>query len=182
MATKDKPKLLTHSGHGSVTVLQSDTSVGQRTSAAIARAKIRRITGAQCLGRLRMIAMHHCPQCGIQAREDESLERHVVRCPNGGMRHLLHSGLVVVISSFLRDAGVPYASIVMEARGLRATDRSRPVDVVALNLFADGRHLGIDAVVTTVYKNTVLLQVATIPGNAAKQVEDRKSHADMASS
>jgi hypothetical protein len=40
----------------------------------------------------------------------------------------------------------------------------------------------IDAVVTTVYKNTVLQQVANIPGYAAKQAEDKKFLADMTSS
>jgi len=121
-----------------------------------------------------LTSLKHCPQCGIQAEEDESLEHHVVRCPNGVMRHLLHSGLVGVIKSCLRDAGVLDASIFLEARGLRAADRSRPGDVVALDFFADGRHLVIDAVVTTVYRNTVLQQVATIPGYATKQSEDAK--------
>jgi len=106
----------------------------------------------------------------------------VVRCPNGGMRHILHSNLVGVIKSCLRDAGVPNASIVMEARGLRAVDRSRPGGVVAIDFFADGRHLIIDAAVTTVYNITVLQQVATILGYAAKQAEDRKFIADMTSS
>jgi hypothetical protein len=65
--------------------------------------------------------------------------------------------MVGVIKSCLRDAGVPDASIVLEVRRLRAADRSRPPsDVVALDFFADGRQLGIDAVVTTVYKHTVL--------------------------
>ncbi len=80
----------------------------------------------------------------------------MVRCPNGGMRHLLHFGLVGVIESFLRDAGVLDASIVLDARGLRAANRSRQGDVVAMDFFADGRHMAIDAVVAMVYKNTVL--------------------------
>ena len=84
------------------------------------------------------------------------------------MRHLLRSGLVGVIRSCLRDAGVLDAAIVLESRGLRAADRSGPGDVVALVFFADGRHLVIDAVITIVYKNTVLLKVAIVPGYAAK--------------
>ena len=84
------------------------------------------------------------------------------------MRHLFHSGLVGVIRTILRDAGVLDASVVLEARGLREADRSRPCDVVALDFFADGRHLVIDAVLTTVYRNTGLQKVATIPGFAAK--------------
>jgi len=41
---KDNPKLLTHSRHESVTVLQSDTPLGHRTLAATARTTIGRIT------------------------------------------------------------------------------------------------------------------------------------------
>jgi hypothetical protein len=76
--------------------------------------------------------------------------------------------------TILRDAGVPDASVVLEARGLRATNRSRPGDVVALDFFADGRHLFIDAVLTTVYMNTFMEKVVTVLGFEAKQVEDRK--------
>ena len=179
---RDQPKLLTHAGHGSVTILQSDTPLGQRASAEVARTTIRRISGAQPLGRHRLTALQHCPQCGVQAGAEESLERHVVRCPNGGMRHLFHAGLVGVIKSILREAGVPDAAIVTEARGLRAADSSRPGDVVALDFFADGRHLVIDAVMTIVYRNATLEKVATVPGFAAKQAEDRKFRADKTSS
>jgi hypothetical protein len=98
------------------------------------------------------------------------------------MRHLFHAGLVGVIKSILREAGVPDAAIVTEARGLRAADNSRPGDVVALDFFADGRHLVIDAVMTTVYRNTALEKVATVPGFAARQAEDRKFKADQTSS
>jgi hypothetical protein len=42
---RDQPKLLTHAGHGSVTLLQSYTPLGQRASAEIARTTIRRIIG-----------------------------------------------------------------------------------------------------------------------------------------
>ncbi len=66
------------------------------------------------------------------------MERHVGRCPNGGMPHLFHAGMVGIIKAILKEAGVPDASIVLEARGLRATDRSRPGDIVALDFFADG--------------------------------------------
>ena len=62
--------------------------------------------------------------------------------------------------------------MVLEAKGLRATDRSMPGDIVALDFFANGRHFVIDALMTTVYRNTVLEKVATIPGYAAKQAED----------
>ena len=58
---RDQPKLLTHAGHGSVTCLQSDRPLGQQASAEIARMTIRRITGAQSLGRHRLTALRHCP-------------------------------------------------------------------------------------------------------------------------
>ena len=91
-----------------------------------------------------------------------------MRCPNGGIRHLFHEGLVGVIKAILKEAGVPDASVVLEAKGLRTTDMSRPGDIVALDFFTGGRHLMIDAVMTTVYRNTVMEKVATIPGYAAK--------------
>ena len=94
---------------------------------------------------------------------------------------MFHAGLVGVIKSILKDAGVRDASVVLEARGLRAADSSRPGDIVAMDFFADGRHMVIDAVMTTVYMNTVLEKVATIPGYAAKRAEDRKFHADKTS-
>ena len=87
---------------------------------------------------------------------EESLERHVIRCLSGGMRHLLHAGLVGVITTILRESGVPEAVVLLEARGLRAADSSRHGDVVALDFFANGIHLVIDAVTTTVYMNTVM--------------------------
>ena len=102
-----------------------------------------------------MTTLHQCPQCGVQAGEEESLERHVVRCPNRGMRHLLHTGLVGVIKNIMKEAGFPDASVVLEASGLRATDSSRHGDVVALDFFAEGRHLVIDAMMTTVYRIAV---------------------------
>ena len=72
--------------------------------------------------------------------------------------------------------------MVLEARGLRAVDSSRPGDVVALDFFADGRHLVIDAVMTTSYRNTIVLEkVAIVPGYAAKQTEDMKFLADRTS-
>jgi len=55
------------------------------------------------------------------------------------------------IKTILRESGVPEASVVLGARGLRAADSSQPGDVVALDFFADGMHLVIDAVMTTVY-------------------------------
>ena len=151
----NKPKLLTHTGHGSVSILHSDIPHGRVSSALTARMTIRRITGAPTLGRERLTpSSTRCPQCGLSATAEESLERHVVRCPNGGMRHKMHSGLVQVIKSIIKDVGIPDIAVVTEARGLRSSDASRPGDVVVLDFFRDGQHLVLDAVVTTVYRNT----------------------------
>ena len=54
----------------------------------------------------------------------------------------------------------------------------RPGDLVVLDFAAGGRHLVIDGVVTTVYRNSVLSKVATIPGFVVKQVEDKKFKTD----
>jgi hypothetical protein len=93
----------------------------------------------------------------------------------------MHYGLVQVLKSIIKDVGIPDIAVVTEARGLRSSDASRPGDVVVLDFFRDGQHLVIDAVVTTVYRNTVFHQVSTIPGYAAKQAEDRKFYADKSS-
>jgi hypothetical protein len=69
-----------------------------------------------------------------------------------------------------------------KARGLRAAGASRPGDVVVLEFFAEGHHLVVDAVATTVYRNGILKNASSIPGYAAKQIEDRKFNADHASS
>ena len=87
---------------------------------------IRRITGAPGLGRERLTSSTRCPQCGLSARADESLERHVVRCPNGGMRHRMHSGLAQVLKSIIKDVGILDIVVVTEDRGLRSSDASRP--------------------------------------------------------
>jgi uncharacterized protein YacL len=51
-----------------------------------------------------------------------------------------------------------------EARGLRSGDATRPRDLVILDFFATGKHLIIDGVVTTVYRNSFLSQVSIVPG------------------
>ena len=134
-----QPKLLTHSGHGSVLILHLYIPPGRVVSSSIARATIRRITSAPCFGRLRQSACSRCHKCGLATGSHESLERHVVRCPNGGMRHLMHDGLVRVFVSIFKDVGIPDTAVVKDARGLRAADASRPGNVVDLDLFAEGR-------------------------------------------
>ena len=68
-----------------------------------------------------------------------------------------------------------------EARGLWDGDATRPRDLVVLDFSEPGRHLVLDGVVMTVYRNSILSKVAAVPGFAAKQVEDTKFKADMAS-
>jgi len=89
----------------------------------------------------------------------------------------MHDGLVGILVSILKDVGVPGMAVVTEAKGLRAT---RPGDIVVLDFFAEGRHLVIDTVVTTVYRNTNIRHAASIPGYVAKQAEDRNFLADRA--
>jgi hypothetical protein len=74
------------------------------------------------------------------------------------MRLLLHVCLMHVIRMILKDDDVPNVPLVVEARGPRSLDSSRPGNVVALDFFADGRHLVIDEVMTNVYRNTVLIR------------------------
>ena len=67
---------------------------------------------------------------------------------------MMHAGLVSVLLSILKDVGV--IDMAVEAIGLIAADAYRPRDVVVLDFFVEGRHLDVDAVVMTVYRNTVL--------------------------
>ena len=90
----------------------------------------------------------------------------------------MHAGLVSVIVAILLMAGVPKSSIILEKKGLRSCDHTRPGDIVALDFFGLGRHLVIDAVVSTVYRNTILSKTSTIPGYVAKLAEDKKFKAD----
>ena len=149
---------MTYAGQGSVTVVESDTPLGQYALASTTRTTIRRITCAPCLGRLRVSALQCCPQCGKPTRTDDSLDTHVC----GSMpkwRHETyhaHGASAISIRAMVKEAGVPDASPIEEARGLRAADNSRPRDIVALDFFAEERHLVIDTVVTSVYRNSIL--------------------------
>ena len=90
----------------------------------------------------------------------------------------MHHGLIKALRKIVEESGVPKESIVEEARGLRPDGRSRPGDLVVLDIAEGGRHLVLDGVVTTIYKNTILSKVAAIPVFAAKQVEVGKFKAD----
>jgi len=94
---------------------------------------------------------------------------------------MMYVGLVGVLTSILGDVGIPDIVVVTKARGQCATNASRPGDVVVLDFFAEGMHLVVDVVVTTVYRNTILQGAASIPGYATKQTEDRKLYADKTS-
>ena len=107
-----RSKILTHSGHGNVSTLHSNIPLGRAASTTTARSTIRRITCAPCLGRLRLSVGARCPRCGLSTDLDESLERHVLRCPNGGLRHMMHFGLVSVLVPILKDVGVPDMAMV----------------------------------------------------------------------
>jgi hypothetical protein len=121
------PKLLSHSGHGSVSLLIADKPLGHSASPHLARMTIRRINGAPSLADLPDdLRPPHCPQCGLPASSSKSLERHVTRCRNGGTHHLVHHGLAKTLRVIVGEVGVPKASIVKEARGLRFGDASRP--------------------------------------------------------
>jgi hypothetical protein len=154
-----KPKLLTHSGLGNVSTLHSDIPHDRAVSALGARATIRRITRASYLCRHRLSAASRCSQCGLTMGFEESLDSHAVsvQCPNGGMRHMMHARLVGAIRSIVRDIGLPDMEVITKTRGLRTRDATRPGDVVVvLDFFAERKHVVIDAVATTVYRNTVL--------------------------
>jgi len=46
---------------------------------------------------------------------------------------MMHAGLVGVLTSILKDVGIPSIAVVTPARGVRETDASRPGDVVVLD-------------------------------------------------
>jgi len=104
-----------------------------------------RIIGAPCMGRYRMSSRTNCPQCGLATGTRESLERHCVRCPNGGMRQMVYAGLIGVLRSILRGVGIPNMAVVTKARGLRTVGATKHGDVIARDFFAEGKHLVIDA-------------------------------------
>ena len=84
------------------------------------------------------------------------------------MRHMMHAGLVNVLVSIVKDVGVPGMTIVIEARGLRVADASRPGDMVVLDFLAEGRHLVADVVATVVYRNTIMKHATSVPCYATK--------------
>ena len=71
--------------------------------------------------------------------------------PNDGYAiRCTHACLIGVLKYILKDIGIPDIAVITKARVLRASDASRPGDVVVLDTFFVGRHLVLDAVVTFV--------------------------------
>ena len=138
----EQTKMLTHSGHGSVTALKLNTTQAKAVSLQCARVMIRRITGSAALGKEQLDTAAVCKQCDHPAGSPaESLERHSTRCANGGQRHYMHAGLVaLIVVIILLMAGVPKSSIVLEKKGLRPGHRTHPGDIVVLNFYGLGRH------------------------------------------
>ena len=59
---------------------------------------------------------------------------------------MMHHGLIKSLRGIVEEAGVPKASIVEEARGLRHNDKSRSGDLVVLDFAQAGRRLIFDGV------------------------------------
>ena len=120
--------------------------------------------------------------CDTRGNAPESLEQHAVRCPAGGARVFMHAGLISTLRKVLHEAGVPSSATSTEARGLRGRgDNSRHVDIVVLDYHTPGRHLLLDGVVSTAYRNTRQRETREIPGYATKLVEDGTFYADKVS-
>ena len=86
-----------------------------------------------------------------------------------------------MLTSILKDVGIPNIAVVAKARRLRLAYASQPGDVVVLDLFAEGSHLVVDVVVKTAYRNTILQGSVSIPGCATKHAHDKKLYADKIS-
>ena len=70
----------------------------------------------------------------------------------------MHHGLIKTLRNIVEEARVPKSSIVEKVEGIRPDDCTRPGDFVVLDFAEGGRHLVINGVVTTVYRNSVLLR------------------------
>ena len=62
---------------------------------------------------------------------------------------MMHHGLIKTLRDIAEEAGVPKATIVEEARGLRADDASRHGDLAVMDFYTACKHLIIDGVVNT---------------------------------
>ena len=94
----------------------------------------------------------------------------------------MHAELITCLHKVLQEAEVPTSATLTEALGLRGgEDIPRRGDIVVLDYHVPGKHLLLDGVVITAYKNTRHMETKTIHGDTAKMVEDTKLYADMTS-
>ena len=148
---KVRTELLTQFGHGRVSVLHTNSPHANNVSGEAARVTIRGVIGASALGHRQCGPTAACPVCDIRGNAKESLEQHAIRCPLVGARAFMYAKLITNLHKVLKGTGVPTSATLTEARGLRGDrDMTRPGDIVVLDYHAPGRHLLMDAVVTTV--------------------------------
>ena len=127
-STTLKIKLLTHSGHGSVSCLSSDIPDVYECSASVARViTLRRISGSR-----QLTSANSCRDCYLSSAEPESLERHSVTCAFGIFRHLIHNGIVLQLVAIIKEAGFPGDNIKIELRGMRPLNDTRDLGILWL--------------------------------------------------
>eukprot|EP00873_Tetraselmis_striata_P036234 jgi/Tetstr1/456498/TSEL_043221.t1 len=179
----ERIRLLSQSGHGSVTYLTSDTPAAYAVEPEPYRVALRKCCGIAALGDSPLGLEDSCPHCDLSpGATDEALERHIVRCPRAGAWHKVHARIATTMVSILQEAGAPRDSALTEVRGLRSADATRPGDVVQLDYMGPGVHLVLDAAVTGVFRNSIAAQVAVQPGYAARLREQTKFRVDACSS
>mmetsp|Transcript_45667 Transcript_45667/g.114269 ORF Transcript_45667/g.114269 Transcript_45667/m.114269 type:complete len:422 (-) Transcript_45667:453-1718(-) len=179
----ERIRLLSQSGHGSVTYLTSDTPAAYAVEPEPYRVALRKCCGIAALGDSPLGLEDSCPHCDLSpGATDEALERHIVRCPRAGAWHKVHARIATTMVSILQEAGAPRDSVLTEVRGLRSADATRPGDVVQLDYMGPGVHLVLDAAVTGVFRNSIAAQVAVQPGYAARLREQTKFRVDACSS
>eukprot|EP00873_Tetraselmis_striata_P042122 jgi/Tetstr1/462386/TSEL_007392.t1 len=179
----ERIRLLSQSGHGSVTYLTSDTPAAYAVEPEPYRVALRKCCGIAALGDSPLGLEDSCPHCDLSpSATDEALERHIVRCPRAGAWHKVHVRIATTMVSIMQEAGAPRDSVLTEVRGLRSADATRPGDVVQLDYMGPGVHLVLDAAVTCVFRNSIAAQVAVQPGYAARLREQTKFRVDACSS
>ena len=127
----DRCYILSSSGHGSVTFLTTDTPLAHEQALDIYQTTLRRTQGSPALGRNQLGPEDPCPTCALTpALANESLERHIVRCPMIGNCHSFHGKLAGQVAKIMREAGAHKADVLFEMANLRRGDATRPGDVV----------------------------------------------------
>ena len=110
-----RTKLLTHSGHDSVSVLLADIPHANNVLAEAAHITIRRVTEALTLGHHQLGPASACPVCDTRGNAPESLEQGLIRCTAGGARAFIHAGLITCLQKVLQEAGVHTSVTLTEA-------------------------------------------------------------------